>query len=45
LAEREVRGEVFNQGLKTEFDKMKRAFLEKKAFQHQLKVEKKFLQK
>jgi hypothetical protein len=29
LAEREVRGEVFNQGLKTEFDKKKRAFLEK----------------
>jgi hypothetical protein len=27
--EREVRGEVFNQGLKTKFDKKKRAFLKK----------------
>jgi hypothetical protein len=27
--EREVRGEVFNQGLKTKFDKKKRDFLEK----------------
>jgi hypothetical protein len=29
LAEREVRGEVFNQELKIEIDKRKRAFLEK----------------
>jgi hypothetical protein len=29
LAEREVRGEVFNQELKTEIEKGKRAFLEK----------------
>jgi hypothetical protein len=29
LAEREVRGEVFNQELKTEIDKKKRTFLEK----------------
>jgi hypothetical protein len=28
-SEREMRGEVFNQDLKTEFDKKKRAFLEK----------------
>jgi hypothetical protein len=27
-----MRGEVFNQGLKTEFDKKKGAFLEKRLF-------------
>jgi hypothetical protein len=39
LAERDVRGRVFKQTLKTKIDKNKRVFLEK-AFQHPIKSRK-----